>query len=140
MKYVAMLFMSVVLLAGGFAGGMSLERSKSSELYDLSSLPKYDYAQAEKDWEQVSLLEEKFGELQSQFLMLALSGGVEFTEEEKAELKRLLDVYLYWKAVAEVQVFHAKDTSEAVARGSEAMDDASWIVSGAAEKAKATSI
>lgn len=74
--------------------------------YDLGSLPVYDQTSADEAWLMIHEIEQAQA-LFVREIMMRVYAGYEFSAEIKDEIRRLNEQVLYWKAVAEVQIFHS---------------------------------
>lgn len=85
--------------------------------YDLTAIPAYDMQAATEAWsivQTVQVAREEF----IQELVARIYRGEKPGEAERDEISRLMDQVIYWKAAAEIQIFHA-DYMGAHARAAE---------------------
>ena len=79
--------------------GMFLQSCVSTS-YELSKVPDFDKASADEKWKLVTHLNEE------RISLLKFLSVLEFTDEEKKELDRQNDIFLYHRTVMELHIFH----------------------------------
>lgn len=106
----------------------------ASRSYDLSSMPKYDMKVATENWEPITEAEQKMGMLQ--MMMMMVGDEVKPTKTQKDKFAKLYDEFLYWKAVAELQIFNGdyEMSKKSALRASDAVDGMAEVVAGLGEK------